>query len=156
MKKWAWILFVGLSLPVYAATLPYFGSLRATQINLRTGPGERFPIQWVYTKPTLPVEIIDEFDVWYKIKEKDETQGWVHKTMLSTRRTALTTADQAVSVYKKKSFSSPVIAVLKGEFIVNLLSCPKAESFCLIQVQGIKGWVQRKNLWGLYPNEEVK
>ena len=156
MKKWGWILFISLALPVHAATLPFFGSLKASKINLRTGPGERFPIQWVYTKPTLPVEVIDEFDVWYKIKERDETQGWIHKNMLSARRTALTVIDQSVSVYRKKSFSSPVVAVLKGEFIVNLLSCPKTEGFCLIQVQGIKGWVQRKHLWGLYPNEEVK
>lgn len=156
MKKWFLILFIGLALPVLAADIPFFGSLKVSKINLRTGPGERFPIQWVYTKPSLPVEVIDEFDIWYKIKEKDETQGWIHKNMLSTRRTALTVVDQAVSVYKKKSFSSPVIAILKGEFIVNLLSCPKTENFCLIQVQGIKGWVQRKHLWGLYPNEEVK
>ena len=156
MQKWIWILFIILSFPVNAANLPFFGSLKSSKINLRTGPGERFPIQWVYTKPTLPVEVIDEFDVWYKIKERDETQGWIHKNMLSARRTALTATTYPVSVYKKKSFSAPVIAILKGEFIVNVLSCPKNESFCLIQTQGIKGWVQRKNLWGVYPNEEVK
>ena len=156
MRKWIWLLFVVFSFPVCAANFPYFSSLKAAEINLRTGPGERFPIQWVYTQRGLPVEVIDEFDVWLKIKEQDGTQGWVHKNMLSSRRTALTPPDQTTSVYKKKSLASPVIAVLKGEFIVNLLSCPKTETFCLIQVQDVKGWVQRKSLWGVYPNEEVK
>ena len=156
MRKWFWILFVGLSCQVSAASFPHFGSLRASETNLRTGPGARFPIQWVYTQPALPVEVLEEYDGWFKIKEQDETQGWVHKKMLSDNRTALTPPDQTISVYKKKSFSSPVVAVLQGKFIVKLLSCPKMESFCLIQVQGIKGWVQRKYLWGIYPNEEVK
>ena len=157
MRKWLLILLVSIACQVYAAPEPpYFASLKASRINLRTGPGERFPIQWVYSQPMLPVEVVDVHDVWLKIKEHDETQGWVHKSMLTARRTALTPADQTISVYKKKSLASPVVAILKGAFIVRILSCPKAENFCLIQVEGIKGWVQRKSLWGVYPNEEVK
>ena len=38
--------------------LPRFVSLRSDQVNLRVGPGENYPIQWVLTRKEMPVEII--------------------------------------------------------------------------------------------------
>ncbi|MDH3739779.1 MAG: hypothetical protein OER92_11340, partial [Alphaproteobacteria bacterium] len=38
--------------------LPRFVSLRADAVNLRTGPGRRYPIDWVYTRSDLPIKIV--------------------------------------------------------------------------------------------------
>ncbi len=40
--------------------LPRFVSLRAAEVNMRIGPGVRYPIDWVYQRRNLPVEIVDE------------------------------------------------------------------------------------------------
>ena len=40
--------------------LPRFVSLRASEVNLRAGPGIRYPIQWVYQRRNMPVEVIEE------------------------------------------------------------------------------------------------
>ena len=58
--------------------LPRFVSLRADQVNLRTGPGVQYPVEWVYQRKDLPVEIIAEYRTWRKIRDWQSTQGWVH------------------------------------------------------------------------------
>ena len=67
--------------------LPRFVSLRANQVRLRTGPGVQYPIEWVYQRQYLPVEIIAEYRTWRKIRDWQSTQGWVHQSMLSGNRT---------------------------------------------------------------------
>ena len=38
-----------------------YASLKYDQVNLRTGPGERYPIMWVYQEKNFPVEVLDSF-----------------------------------------------------------------------------------------------
>ena len=52
-----------LAMPAWAAgsgeaMLPRFAVLHADKVNLRAGPGDRYPIQWVYLRKDWPVEII--------------------------------------------------------------------------------------------------
>ena len=37
--------------------LPRFVSLRANEVNFRTGPGVRYPIEWVFMRAGLPVQV---------------------------------------------------------------------------------------------------
>jgi len=37
--------------------VPRFVTLHADRVNLRTGPGDRYPIEWVLTRKEMPVEI---------------------------------------------------------------------------------------------------
>ena len=45
-----------------AAAVQRYVTLRANEVNLRAGPGEQFPIQWVYRRKGLPVEVIGKSD----------------------------------------------------------------------------------------------
>ena len=49
--------------------VPRMVSLRSNLINARSGPGARYPIEWVYMQKGAPVEIIAEFELWRKIKD---------------------------------------------------------------------------------------
>ena len=66
-----------------------FVSLKAERANLRVGPGRRYPIEWVYTRPGLPLLVIAHFDQWRWVRDHEGTKGWMHKSLLSTHRTAL-------------------------------------------------------------------
>ena len=44
--------------------LPRFVSLRAAEVNLRTGPGVQYPVEWIFQRESLPVEIIKEYRTW--------------------------------------------------------------------------------------------
>jgi len=69
--------------------LPRFVSLRSDQVNLRVGPGENYPIQWVLTRKEMPVEIVKEFEHWRMIHDWQGAEGWVHERMVSGKRTVV-------------------------------------------------------------------
>ena len=69
--------------------VPRFVSLKAGRVNVRVGPGEDYKVAWVFTRPALPVEIIQEFDTWRRIRDSDGSVGWVFHSLLSGKRTAV-------------------------------------------------------------------
>src|SRR5690606_20036163 len=69
--------------------LPRFATTRSTPINVRVGPGTRYAVAWVDVKAGTPVEIIQEFDTWRKIRDVDGAEGWVHQNLLSGKRAGI-------------------------------------------------------------------
>lgn len=137
--------------------IPRFVSLTAAHVNLRAGPGRQYPIAWVLQRRHLPVEVIEEFEYWRRIREQSGGVGWVHKTMLSGKRTGLVIADgkngELVPIYPKDAPGKPVMMAEAGA-IGGVTQC-NAE-WCAIRFEQGKGWIRRDNLWGLYPGEEIK
>ncbi len=119
---------------------------------MRTGPGSKYPVTWEYQKKGLPVEIIMEFDVWRKIKDSEDTQGWVHKSLLSGKRFGIIRADDLLRVQRKPEESARLMAYVEPDAIVALDECQ--ELWCKITAQGYEGWVERKFIWGVYENEK--
>ena len=60
------------SLPLFE-----FSSLRYNEVNLRAGPGVRYPIEWVFHRKALPVRIIRKYATWRLIRDWEGDQGWV-------------------------------------------------------------------------------
>ncbi|MEQ8387163.1 MAG: SH3 domain-containing protein [Alphaproteobacteria bacterium] len=131
-------------------SLPRYVSLRADEVNLRTGPGIQYPIEWVYHRRHYPIEIIAEFDTWRRIRDPEGTEGWVHQSMLSGRRFALVTAEQAVLRHRPEADAAPVARLERG-VIAEIGDCRAA--WCRIAVAGLRGWLMRQQIWGIYPGE---
>lgn len=131
--------------------LPRFVSLRADSVNLRVGPSARYPIEWIYVRRNLPVEIIAEFDTWRRIKDPAGTEGWVHSTMLSGRRTAVVTGEVR-PLMRGTDEKADLVATLEPGVIVSVERCPVG-AFCRVDAQGVEGWIRRDALWGVYPDE---
>lgn len=130
--------------------LPRWAVLAAKEINLRTGPGKRYPIDWVLHKKGLPVEIRQEFDSWRLIHEPGGAEGWVHRTMLSSVRNAMIrTKDQ--SLYAKPATDSHVVARLQESVITHARHCQP--EWCEVEIESYTGWVPKDALWGIYPKE---
>lgn len=122
---------------------------------MRTGPGIRYPVTWVYQRRTLPVEITDEFDTWRRVRDPDGAEGWVHQSMLSGQRTGVFTGPVS-PLYKGSTQSSAVIAQLSPGVVLVVDRCPQQVNFCLVEAGGKKGWVERGLFWGLYDGEIVE
>src|SRR4029078_3328422 len=71
-----------------APKVPRFVSLDAEKVNLRTGPGQRYPIDWVLTRRDMPVEVIAQFENWRRIRQWDGTTGWGQQNLLTGKRHA--------------------------------------------------------------------
>ncbi len=135
--------------------LPRFASLRSDQVNMRSGPGERYPIEWSYHRRDLPVEITAEFEAWRKIRDPNGGEGWVHQQMLTGRRMASVVVDKA-KLYKTADDSGAMVAALQKGLIVKLAKCPKAMTLCKVEAGSAQGWVKRSEIWGIYPGEFIE
>jgi SH3-like domain-containing protein len=133
--------------------VPRFVSLKATEANMRTGPGERYPITWVLKHKTMPLEVITEYDHWREIRDADGETGWVHKNMLSGKRTALI-KDKPQNLLSRPDDAASVIAKLQPKVIVNIERCHN--EWCEIEISKRDGFVRRTALWGVYEHEEIK
>lgn len=132
--------------------LPRFASLRADEVYMRTGPGTRYPIEWIYRRRGLPVEIIAEYDVWRKVRDWNGAVGWIHRAMLTGKRMAITTAD-TTSLLSSPEAGAPVVARAEAGVVARILSC--GGPWCQIEARDITGWVPRRTLWGTLPGEKV-
>jgi len=132
--------------------LPRWAVIAVDEINLRTGPGKRYPIDWVLKKKGLPVEITQEFDNWRLVHEPGGAQGWVSRTMLSSSRNIRLQNDQ--SLLAKPDTSSHVVAKLQKGVIGRAEIC--RPDWCQIKIESYEGWLPKDTLWGVYPQENFE
>ncbi len=135
--------------------LPRFVALRADEVYMRIGPGKRYPIEWVYRRRDLPVEIEREFEEWRLVRDQENTKGWVHQATLAPRRTGIVIGGERVLRRDAKDDAAPV-ARLKPGVIVRLRTCEAASDWCQAQVQDYRGWMKRSEVWGTLPGEGIQ
>lgn len=131
--------------------LPRFVSLKSEEVNMRTGPGIRYPIKWVYLRQGLPVEVIDEFEQWRKVRDQLGETGWIHRSLLSGRRMALVMNEDTVFYYSPEPDAAPIFRAGRDK-LGQVLECEG--EWCRLQVEGMKGWVKRYLLYGVYEDED--
>lgn len=73
--------------------MPYFLSLRADEVNMRAGPGARYPIIWTYHRRAMPVKVTREFDIWRLVEDADGQKGWIQQAILSGGRSFIVTGE---------------------------------------------------------------
>ena len=130
--------------------LPRFASLRSDEVNMRTGPGLRYPIEWVYTRRGLPVEITAEYDIWRRVRDPEGTEGWVSKTELTGKRGAVIVGD-GHDLREDRDDQAAVLAHLESGALGQIISCRK--EWCKVRFEDIKGFLRKPSFWGAYPDE---
>ncbi len=138
--------------------LPRFVSLRSGRVNSRIGPSLSYPVDWMYLKSGLPMEIVQEFDNWRKIRDVDGAEGWVNQALLSSRRTAITAPWQRgkevkFSLLKEPRKDAGAVAYLEPGVVGTIKSCDG--EWCEMSFAGRTGFIQQKEVWGAYPGEFV-
>ncbi|MBU6475354.1 MAG: hypothetical protein KGQ70_05265 [Alphaproteobacteria bacterium] len=133
--------------------VPRFVTLGAKEVNLRTGPGRRYPIALVLEKKGLPVEIVRQFDGWRKICDKEGDTGWVYRNLLSGKRAVIITGSEQIMRDDPEEDSRAVVKLDMG-VIASLRTCK--DSWCKVSIEGYDGWVERRNVWGVLPEETFK
>jgi SH3-like domain-containing protein len=133
--------------------LPRFVSLAADRVNVRFGPGKQYPVNWVFGRQGLPVEIIAEFDTWRKIRDFDGEEGWIHSSLLSSRRTIMVIGEVR-SVRRTPSTDARVVLRAEPGVVGGLFDCE--DTWCRIEIEGRRGWLQRSEFWGTRPGEIVR
>jgi len=135
--------------------VPRFVSLRSDQVNFRAGPGFQYPVNWVYERDGLPVEIIGEFDVWRQVVAPDGGTGWVHEATIRARRSYYVTTPQA-ALLASPDEEAKVVAYLEAGVTGPLISCAAGVDFCKVAAGHESGYLAREDFWGVFAGEAVK
>jgi SH3-like domain-containing protein len=135
--------------------IPRFVSLRADAVNLRVGPGDQYPIAWVYHRVGLPVEVLREFDVWRLVVDADGTEGWMHGATLIDVRHFVIHGQSPVTLFRSPSDQSNAAAQLMPGVIGLIQRCDAGADWCRVRVDHIGGWLERSAFWGAFPDEAI-
>jgi SH3-like domain-containing protein len=130
-----------------------FASLRADDVNVRAGPGVRYPVKWKFVQKNMPVQIIAEYDTWRKIRDWEGAEGWVHRAMLSSKRSLIVTG-HGQTLRRDATDDSAAVARLAVGYVVTVSRCRL--DWCEVDADGYDGWVKRDGVWGLLPGEKLQ
>lgn len=139
--------------------LPRFVSLRSGRVNSRIGPGLGYPVDWMYLKSGLPMEIIQEYDTWRRVRDADGAEGWINQALLSSKRTAMTTPWQRGKDVKYPLLAEPrkdaaPVAFVEPGVIGTIKTCNG--QWCEMTFAGRTGYLAQSQVWGAYPGEFVE
>lgn len=129
--------------------LPRFVSIKTDEANARRGPHRSHRIDWVYRRAGLPVEIIDEYVHWRKIRDSEGQGGWMYYTLLSGQRTALVTEQTPLRRLPDPEATS--VAILDVDVVARIIEC--RPDWCRLRARGYRGWVQKSTIWGVREGE---
>ena len=140
--------------------LPRYVSLKASRVNMRVGPGRDYKVDWMYTKRGLPLEILQEYDNWRKVRDPEGTEGWILQSLLSGTRTAIVAPwkrgekNNHSALRKGPLSTSAAIAKLEAGVLAKVSEC--IDGWCKMSVKGVNGYIEQASLWGVYPNENIE
>lgn len=144
--------------PSTGLPVPRFVSLKSGKANVRRGPGTDFPIDWVYMKSGVPLEVIAESNHWRRIRDHEGDGGWIWHTMLAGERTAIVDETEAdgspAALYAKPQADAAVVAYAEKGYVARVRSC--RSGWCRLDIRGIEGWIPQNRLWGIYPGESFE
>ena len=139
--------------------LPRFVSLKSDKVNLRVGPGVSYAVDWLYLKSGVPMEIIQEYDNWRRVRDAEGAEGWINQALLSGARTGIAAPwlrgkDAKLLLRAEADASSRIVAKLEPGVIGRIKTCDG--EWCEMVFSGHAGWISQTQIWGAYPDETIK
>lgn len=126
--------------------LPYWASLRYSEVRMRVGPSEEYPIDWVYKREGLPVKVVRVREGWRLVEDPEGTQGWIASSQLNPARSVLVTGAGLADVRADGSPGAVLRWQAQPGVVAGLLRC--RDAWCQVDIAGRKGWALRARLWG--------
>ncbi len=135
--------------------IPRYVSLKAHKARMRVGPSTIYPTKWIYMKPGLPLEIIDEYGHWRQVRDDTGTTGWMHGALLSGLRSAVVAPwlKTNAMLHSSPETTASLIAELQPRVLLLLRSCTGKWCSVSVRDQAASGYIRQNLLWGAYPGE---
>ena len=136
--------------PETGLPLPRYVSLKSSEGRARRGPARSHMVDWIFTRRDMPLRVTAEFEHWRRVEDAEGHGGWMHFTLLSGVRTALVIHDMAAMRSQPRG-NAPERAMLQHGVVARILTCES--DWCRLNIDGYRGWVERRHLWGVDPHE---
>ena len=134
--------------------IPRYISIKSNDANIRIGPSKNYPIVLKYIKKNYPLKIIEEYQEWRKVEDFEKNTGWIHKSLISGKRTGLILSDNYGEIKVLNTIDGIAIGSV-GKYNIILINKCKI-NWCSISINEHKGWIKKKNIWGIEKNEIYK
>jgi SH3-like domain-containing protein len=132
--------------------LPRFVTLKTSEGNARRGPGTTHRIDWVFTRPGMPLRIVAEHENWRRVEDHEGAGGWVHYALLSGARSVIVTTDGA-ALREGPDQGALMRARIEAGVIARIVAC--VPDWCRIATSGWRGWVTKDDIWGVERDEII-
>ena len=126
--------------------VPYWATLRAEHVNMRVGPSEAYPIEWVYRRAGLPVKVVRVMQGWRLVEDPDGERGWIVARLLDPDRGAIVVGEGLAEMRASPEADAAVRWRAEPGVVGALGDCQ--EGWCEFDVGGREGWVDAERLWG--------
>jgi len=127
--------------------VPYWASIRAEEVNMRVGPSQDYPIEWIYKRQGLPVKVIRVQEGWRLVSDPDGAQGWIVARLLDPARSALVIGEGLAAIREAPQAGAKLKWNAKPGVVGRLGKCEAG--WCMIDVGGRQGWIRENRLWGV-------
>ena len=128
---------------LYASEVRFL-MLKNDKVNVRYGPGFKYPIKFIYKKKFLPVKIIDNKENFRRIIDHKNNSGWIHVSQLK-KVNSLIVSEDTILFSKASKFSKPLAKLEKGKLLI-VKKCQ--ENWCKVSDENYLGWINTNNAWG--------
>ncbi len=132
--------------------VPRFVTVKSDRAYLRAGPGDRYPVTWVYVRKGLPVEVVREYGIWRQVRDIGGSVGWMNKQLISGNRTAIV-AGKVRTLYGTPDLQGRAMWRIAPGAIVRVVLC--SEAWCRVDRGGKSGYILRAQLWGVTAGENI-
>lgn len=133
----------------------YFASLRASETNVRSGPGPNYPIKFTYKLKSIPLRVINEYDNWNEIEDYEGQTGWISQNLMTKKRTLMVRISKPItSMHGKNNDKSRIVYNLENNVIGDYIVC--VEKWCEMKINNKKGWVLKADLFGVDEEQNTK
>ncbi len=137
--------------------IPRFVTLKSKDINVRAGPGHKYPLRLNYKCRGCPVQITAEFENWRLIKDHQGNEGWVHEHLLSSIHNVIVVKNTIENenilqnetlLFRFPNEKSRPIARVEFGAILSLKKC--VDSWCNVSLgRSYNGWIPKYSIWGV-------
>jgi len=138
---------------VTGQALPRWAGILYDGVKLRVGPGQRYPVDWIYRRPDQPVRVLREFETWRLIEDHEGVKGWVHQSNLTGRRSFMVPTERTLR--RTAADDAAAVAVLRPSVVGRVRACAAQAAWCEVRVGDHRGWLKRDGLWGISSGEAI-
>ena len=128
------------------AEIPYWSSVRSSEVNMRVGPGEDYRILWVYHRPGLPMKVLRVKEGWRYVRDPEGAEGWVLARFLTRERAGFVTKGEPAPLRDKGDPGARLLWKVAPGVVGKLGDC--VEGWCEFAVGPRKGFAEQARLWG--------
>ena len=125
---------------------PYWASINRPRAIMRAGPASEMRALWEYRRMGLPLRVLAVRDDWRQVQDPDGVVGWMHKRLLTGRRTAIVTGIGPQAMRTSPAADAPIAWRPQPGVIGRLSDC--ANGWCMLDVEGRTGWISAQSIWG--------